>query len=97
MSKIIVTSHEELAMMIDSAIYKRINPLQELINSKLNPKKKNVTVKEAAKLLNVCEDTIRNYIKKGTISASRIGRRIVINVESLDNKLQEVKSLKYKR
>ena len=97
MSKIIVTSHEELAMMIDSAIYKRINPLQELINSKLNPKKKNVTVKEAAKLLNVSEQTIGNYIKKGTISASKIGRRIVINVESLENKLQEVKSLKYRR
>ena len=97
MNKIIITSHEELAMMIDSAIYKRINPLQELINSKLNPKKKNVTVKEAAKLLNVSEETIRNYIKKGTISASKIGRRIVINVESLENKLKAVKSLKYRR
>ncbi|MGJ8743816.1 helix-turn-helix domain-containing protein [Polaribacter sp.] len=97
MSKIIITSHEELVMMIDSAICKRINPLQELINSKLNPKKKNVTVKEAAKLLNVSEQTIGNYIKKGTISASKIGRRIVINVESLENKLKEVKSLKYKR
>lgn len=97
MSKIIITSHEELAMMIDSAIYKRINPLQELINSKLNPKKKNVTVKEAAKMLNVSEPTIKNYIKKGTISASKIGRRIVINLESLEKSLNEVKSLKYKR
>lgn len=97
MSKIIITSHEELAMMIDSAILKGINPIKELINSELNPKKKNVTVKEAAKLLNVCEETIRNYIKKGTISASKIGRRIVINVASLENKLQEFKSLKYRR
>ena len=97
MSKIIVTSHEELAMMIDSAIYKRINPLQELINSKLNPKKKNVTVKEAAKMLNVSEQTIKSYIKKGTISASKIGRRIVINLETLEKSLNEVKSLKYKR
>ena len=97
MSKVIITSQEELALIIDSAIHKRINPLKELINNKLNPKKKNVTVKEAAKLLNVTEQTIGNYIKKGTISASKIGRRIVINVESLENKLQEVKSLKYRR
>jgi excisionase family DNA binding protein len=95
--KIIITSQEELAMMIDSAVYNRINPLQELINSKLNPQKKNITVKDAAKRLNVTEDTIRNYIKKGTIEASKIGRRIVINLESLENSLNEVKSLKYKR
>ncbi|WP_075344545.1 helix-turn-helix domain-containing protein [Tenacibaculum agarivorans] len=70
---------------------------QELINNKLNPKKENVTVKEAAIRLNVSELTIRNYIKKGVIKASKIGRRIVINLESLDDTLKEVKSLKYRR
>ena len=39
MKKIIVTTHEELSYMIDSAINKRINPLKELISEKLNPKK----------------------------------------------------------
>jgi excisionase family DNA binding protein len=97
MNKIIITTEEELAMMIDSAINKRINPLQELINNKLNPQKKNVTVKEAAKMLNVTELTIRNYVKRGLIQASKIGRRIVINLESLVNNLKEVKSLKYRR
>lgn len=97
MNKIIVTTHEELSIMIDSAIYKRINPLQELIRSKLNPQKKNLTVKEAAKRLNVTELTIRNYIKRGLIDATKIGRRIVISLESLDNTLKEVKSLKYRR
>ncbi|MCD8406404.1 helix-turn-helix domain-containing protein [Tenacibaculum dicentrarchi] len=97
MASIIVTTSEELSGMIDLAISKRINPLQELINNKLNPQKENVTVKEAAKRLNVTELTIRNYIKKGFIDASKIGRRIVINLESLENNLNEVKSLKYRR
>ncbi|WP_370424862.1 helix-turn-helix domain-containing protein [Tenacibaculum dicentrarchi] len=97
MASIIVTTSEELSGMIDLAISKRINPLQELINNKLNPQKENVTVKEAAKRLNVTELTIRNYIKKGFIDASKIGRRVVINLESLENNLNEVKSLKYRR
>jgi|TARA_B110000240_G_C13489309_1_gene448904 excisionase family DNA binding protein len=97
MKKIIVTTHEELLEMIDLSIAKKINPLRDLINKKLNPQKKNVTVKEAAKMLNVTELTIRNYVKNGKIQASKIGRRIVINLESLENSLEEVKSLKYRR
>ncbi|CAM1353612.1 helix-turn-helix domain-containing protein [Tenacibaculum ascidiaceicola] len=96
-SSIIVTTPEELIGLIDTAVSTRINPLEDLINSKLNPKKENVTVKEAAKRLNVTELTIRNYIKKGVIDASKIGRRIVINLEALENTLKEVKSLKYRR
>jgi excisionase family DNA binding protein len=97
MKKITEITHEELSEMIDLSIAKRINPLQELINKKLNPQKKNVTVKEAAKMLNVTELTIRNYVKQGKIQASKIGRRIIINLESLENSLKEVKSLKYRR
>ncbi|WP_083426222.1 helix-turn-helix domain-containing protein [Tenacibaculum todarodis] len=97
MRSIIITTPEELSGMIDTAVSKRINPLQELIKSKLNPQKKNVTIKEAAIRLNVTEQTIANYIKKGLIDASKIGRRIVINLESLENNLKEVKSLKYRR
>ena len=58
MKHIIVTTHEELLEMIDLSVAKRINPMQELINRKLNPQKKNVTVKEAAKMLNVTELTV---------------------------------------
>ena len=97
MKNIIITTHEELAEMIDSSIARKINPLRDLINRKLNPQKKNVTVKEAAKMLYVTELTIRNYVKNGKIQASKIGRRIVINLESLENSLKEVKSLKYRR
>lgn len=97
MSKVIVTTKEELSEMIDLSIAKRINPMQELINRKLNPQKKNITVKEAAERLNVTELTVRNYIKRGLVKASKVGRRIVINLESLENSLNEVKSLKYRR
>ncbi|MCO7185011.1 helix-turn-helix domain-containing protein [Tenacibaculum sp. XPcli2-G] len=97
MKSIIVTTQEELTKIIDTAVSTRMSSLENLINKKLNPEKENVTVKEAAERLNVSELTIRNYIKRGTIEASKIGRRIVINLESLDNTLEEVKSLKYRR
>lgn len=97
MNKVIVTTHEELLEMIDASIARRINPLRDIINKKLNPQKKNVTVKEAANMLNVTELTIRNYVKQGKIQAKKIGRRIVINLESLESSLNEVKSLKYRR
>ena len=57
----------------------------------------NMTVQETAKLLGVTELTIHNYIKKGLIPASKIGRRIVIKRIDIENALNEVKSLKYKR
>jgi excisionase family DNA binding protein len=97
MKKIIITTHKELLEMIDFSIARKIDPLRDLINKKLNPQKKNVTVKEAAIMLNVSDLTIRNYVKNGKIQASKIGRRIVINLESLENSLKEVKSLKYRR
>lgn len=37
-----------------------------------------LTVQQTAKLLNVTELTVHNYISKGVIPASKIGRRIVI-------------------
>jgi excisionase family DNA binding protein len=57
----------------------------------------NLTVKETSKLLGVTSLTIHNYIKKGVIPASKIGRRIVIKRIDIQNALGEVKSLKYKR
>ncbi len=34
--------------------------------------------------------TIRNYIKKGTIKAEKIGRRIIINSKDMENKLSKL-------
>lgn len=57
----------------------------------------NVTVQETSKLLNVTELTVHNYIKKGLLPASKIGRRIVIKRSDVDKALKEVKSLRFKR
>lgn len=60
-------------------------------------KPENLTVKETAKLLKVSEQSVHNYIKRGFISALKVGRILLIKRSDLDNSLTEVKSLKYKR
>ena len=55
------------------------------------------SVKEAAKLLDVSEFTIYNYIKKGALLSKRIGRKYLIDRIYLEKQLQEAKSLKYRR
>ncbi|AXT56218.1 helix-turn-helix domain-containing protein [Aquimarina sp. MMG015] len=60
-------------------------------------KPENLTVKETAELLKVSEQSVHNYIKRGTLPAQKVGRILIIKREDLDNALTEVKSLKYKR
>ncbi|WP_159092059.1 helix-turn-helix domain-containing protein [Aquimarina sp. Aq107] len=60
-------------------------------------KPENLTVKETAELLKVSEQSVHNYIKRGTLSAQKVGRILLIKRADLDNALTEVKSLKYKR
>lgn len=60
-------------------------------------KSENVTVKEAAEVLKVSEQSVHNYIKKGFISAKKLDRILLIKRADLDEALSEVKSLKYKR
>lgn len=62
-----------------------------------NEKSENLTVKEAAEVLKVSEQSVHNYIKKGLIPAQKLGRVLLIKREDLDNALAEVKTLKYKR
>ena len=57
----------------------------------------NYSVQEVAKMLRCSELTIYNYIKKGWLPASKIGRNYIIKKIDLDNALKEVKSLKYRR
>lgn len=97
MSKIIISTLEELNSMLDSKFSTYLNKFTEAVNSKIDPPKLKVTVKETAEILNVTELTVRNYIAKGFIKAEKIGRRVLINRHSLDNALSEVKSLKYRR
>ncbi len=60
-------------------------------------KAENLTVKEAAELLKVSEQSIHNYIKRGFLPAQKVGRILLIKRIDIEQSLQEVKSLKYKR
>lgn len=60
-------------------------------------KSENLTVKETAEVLKVSEQSVHNYIKRGLISAQKMGRILLIKRTDLDEALTEVKSLKYKR
>ncbi|WP_242084229.1 helix-turn-helix domain-containing protein [Aestuariivivens sediminis] len=57
----------------------------------------NYTVDEVTKLLNCSKLSVYNYIKKGLLPASKIGRRYIIKKRDLDESLKEVKSLRYRR
>jgi len=94
--ELIVIPKEDLKIFIQNSIEESLERYFEM-KIEQERKKTYLTVKEAANKLNVTELTIRNYIKRGTIKAKRIGNRILINNLELDNKLQEVKSLKYRR
>ena len=68
----------------------------EAILSKAN-ETENYSVQEVAKLLRCSELTIYNYIKKGFLPASKIGRNYILKKKDFDNALKEVKSFRYKR
>ena len=74
------------------------NLLLEIKNKPVEEEKsENLTVKETAEVLKVSEQSVHNYIKRGFISAQKVGRILLINRADLDESLIEVKSLKYKR
>lgn len=91
-----IAKQEELEELVKTSVDKA---LVRFFKQKENEtkKSKNLSVKEAATLLKVSDITVRNYIKRGLIKADRLGARIIINRETLENTLKEVKSLKYKR
>ena len=94
--KLIVTTSEELEKLVNKSVNHGIS--QYFGNKERQvAKQEHTTIKEAAKRLKVDTQTVRNYIKRGLITASKIRGRILINTESIDNALSEVKSLKYKR
>ena len=74
------------------------NLLLELKHKPIEEEKsENLTVKETAEFLKVSEQSVHNYIKRGTLKAQKVGRILLIKRVDLDNALTEVKSLKYKR
>jgi hypothetical protein len=78
-------------------VFKEIN---EGVKNQLQDFKKDLLTQEANDELLTRKDnkdTVKINLKKGIIPASKIGRRIVIKRIDIENSLNEVKSLKYKR
>ena len=83
---------------IDQRLLNIENLLLELKQKPTEEEKpENYTVKETAVLLKVSEQTIHSYIKKGFIPAQKLGRILLIKRAELENALNDVKSLRYKR
>ncbi|QCX00116.1 helix-turn-helix domain-containing protein [Aggregatimonas sangjinii] len=83
---------------IDQRLSSIENLLLEFVcKEAVEEKSENLTVKEAAEVLKVSEQSVHNYIKRGFFSAKRLGRVLLIKRADLDEALTEVKSMKYKR
>jgi excisionase family DNA binding protein len=52
---------------------------------------------EVAELLKISLPTLNNWSKAGTIQSYRIGNRILYKAEEVEQSIQKVKNLKYKR
>lgn len=74
----------------------KVNKIYTLLEDQ-NSKNIKLSIKEVADELGVTNLTIHNYIKRGILPAFRIGRRVFIKRNDLNEALREVKSLKYKR
>jgi len=79
---------------LDNKADKIYDLLKLLAANKLEEK---ITPEIAAAEIDVTTQTIYSYIKAGKIPASKVGRKLLIKRIDLENALQEVKSLKYKR
>jgi|TARA_R100000479_G_scaffold51000_3_gene23991 excisionase family DNA binding protein len=84
------TLHSEIEE-VKGLVQQLVNKPKEDYSSKL------YSINEAAALLKVNRQTIRNHIDKGNIQANTIGRRILIPHKELFDALNQVKSIKYKR
>ncbi len=84
------TIHIEI-VELKNLVTKLLNKPNEELATKL------YTINEAAKVLKVSRQTVRNQIDRGNIKAYRTGDGIRIYHSELYNSLNEVKSIKYKR
>lgn len=48
-----------------------------------------VDIREAARLTSLSVFTIRRHIKRGLLKATRVGRRVIVPMESLEKLIQE--------
>ncbi len=98
--ELIVISKEDLEDLVQTSVNKALSEFfkqKDEIDRRKSPDENFLSVKEAARYLNVSDLSVRNYIHRGYIKAERLGSKIKIRKEEIDNALKEVKSLKYKR
>lgn len=84
-------SKTELFDQLERMIDRKLSMLNES-----DPNEK-LSILNVSKELGVSKLTVHNYIKKGFIPATKIGRRVIIKRKDLEQSLSEVKSLKYRR
>lgn len=94
--KVILFTQDELEKLIEEATGRAFKTFKKE-SERDKPEKQFVTIKEAADLLRVSKQTIRNYISKGIIDSKKIGRKLLVNKQSIMKNLEKVKSIKYKR
>ena len=81
-----VTSVEEAAL--ETLVIRRVSQMRSLkLTDRISPI--GVSDREAGRILGVSRSTVRSNVKSGRIQAARIGRRLVIPVESLRQFLLE--------
>lgn len=76
---------------IKGLVHQLLSKPEEKLSNKL------YTLNEAADILKVDRQTIKNHIDRGNLKATKISNRFRIAHNELFNSLNEVKSIKYKR
>jgi len=71
----------------------------KLESSKKDPGKKLAYLNrfEVAEMLKISLPTLNNWSKAGTVQSYRIGNRILYKLDEIEQAIQQVKNLKYKR
>ena len=73
----VVCNKEELIEIIEKIVEKKINEkISSIQSSKLNTLPEILTVKKVSELLEVSEDTLRNWRNNGILNGKKIGTRV---------------------
>lgn len=88
----------QLEKLSKQELFNKIDSIEKRIEQLLAPdNNEKLSIKAVALEMDVSDLTVHNWIKRGQLKASKIGRRVYVSRKDLDEALQDVKSLKYKR
>jgi len=92
MNNLIVTTHEELETLIQNSVRKIFNE-QPKENVQPEPQDKFLNIKDAAKFLNLAEQTLYGYTSKGLIPFIKKAKRVLFLKPELEKWLMEGRKL----